>query len=388
MRRESTNPVSGKRHSGIYYVILEIVFFVFCTAAFSLAAWSYYSVLASGGFAATTQKGERLLLWMGQIFITPLCAPSAELWLFIKTLLPTLLLLSAFASLSLLLISGAFRRGNFADVEYGSAHWARGKELKPFRNAANNMPLADKIYLAPEASPANKNVFVLASPGGGKTFTVIIPAIEAVTRPGYPQGSFFCTDTKGALYRETVHMLRDKRGYPTYLLNLSDPWHSNQYNPLANVHEERKYTEIASLALACAQNARDEDASVGDNIWEATFQALIAAVWFYQYDYAVNPVTRRPETRAMWRTAELILSVKMNDAGHIDESGEMAKIVSCLKATDPLHPAVRNFEFVTAGAVETVSSVIFTAGSKIDKFLYPEIECLMRDNEIPLDRIC
>ena len=364
--RESSNPVSGSKHGRLSAFIFLVLF---VNAILTLLVWSYFSTGADSWMG-----------WFSRVFSAGLCAPSLALLSFVAGCWKLYLAVNAVTVLFFLL-SGT--HGNFVGVTQGSAHWAEGEELKIFAERGTNMPLADGVYLTPEAKAANKNVFVLASPGGGKTFTVIIPAIEAHTREG---GSFFCTDTKGALYRDTAKMVRE-RGYRVFLINLSDPWYSHRYNPLFNVHKERSVTEISKLALSYTKNVRDEEAGIGDSIWEETFKQLITAVWLYQYDFDVNPVTGEPESRAMWRTAELIKELRADDDGGIDLGCELARIVEAIRASDPLHPTVAGFDFVAAGAKETVASVIFTAGGKLQIFSYPEIEAMTRDNDVPIDRI-
>lgn len=381
--KESKNPVSrGKKRR---FLIIALPFILVLTALISLYLWSYHSVDLAGKlqYSGSIMQGMmRFMGWCREAASTPLC-PIGKAYPYILDHAAMIALIDAVV---LILLYSYYRRmGNYSGVEHGSAHWATRDELKPFRHKGNdNMPLAKDIYLAPETGAANKNVFVNAATGGGKTFRIIIPAIEASTRPGY-RSSFLCTDTKGALYRDTVHLVRDIRSMPVYLLNCADPWHSDRYNPLENIHEERKNTEIAALGLAFAKNARDEEAHAGDSIWEDTFRQLMVAVWMYQYDYKVNPLTGCPESRAMWRTAELVRSLACKLRG--DGDGEMCQIAEAIRQKDPLHPSVVSLDFVLSGAAETVASVVFTAGSKIQVFTYPEVESMTRCNDIPIDKI-
>ena len=380
MKRESKNAVSGKSD----YAFLWGLFIPLLFALLSLLCiWSYYSCLISGKLDGYSGMG--LSVWLVSIFSTPLCSISPPLLSYMADKLP-LILISTFFGAVIWAASAFKSRGNFKKVEHGSTHWATKKELKPFKTVGRNMPLAEGVYLTDEAKPANRNVFVLAAPGGGKTFNVIIPGIEAVSRQGEGQGSFICTDTKGALYRDTSKMVRE-RGLKTYLLNLSDPWFSHRYNPLDNVHPERRENEISKLALAYTKNVRDEEAGAGDAVWEDTFKELLCAVWKYQFDYKYNPVTGQDESRAMWRTAELIKGLRLNDRGQIDAECEFSMIIDAVRAQNPLHSSVTSFDFVMSGAAETVASVIFTAGSKISIFTYSEIESLTRCNDIPIDDI-
>ena len=379
--RESKNRISpGKKNLTWLYGLISPLFFLLLGI---LAIWSYYSVRSSGildGYNSIMS----LSMWFAYAFSTPLCKPSIELARYIISSWQILLIFVCIGLLIWLYFYNS--RGNFDKVQHGSAHWATEKEKRVFRRVGRNMPLAERVYLTEEAKPANRNVFVLAAPGGGKTFNVIIPGIEAVSREGEGQGSFICTDTKGALYRDTVKMVKD-RGLKVYLLNLSDPFYSHRYNPLDNVHSERAENEISKLALAYVKNVRDEEAGTGDAVWEDTFKELLCCVWKYQYQYEINPLTNLPETRAMWRTAELIKGLRLNGKGQIDEGCELALIVNEIRKADPLSAIISSYDFVTSGAGETVASVIFTAGSKIGIFTYSEIECMTRKNDIPIDDI-
>ncbi len=375
----STNPISGRKTP--YRVIACISFFTVISTLIFLCFWSYVSWDA--GLGATVKPAYlKPVMWLMMAFSThlrPLNRATLDaIFAYWQIILALELILN------LLFFLYCRKIGNFSGVEHGSAHWARGRELRPFRKRKGAIPLAHKIFLSDKTGAANGNVFVLGAPGAGKSFCVTIPVIEAITRCG---GSFIATDTKGALYRDTVHLVRDVRKMPVYVLNLADPFHSYYYNPLMNVHKERKYIEIGKLALAFSKNARDEEASVGDAIWEETFQSLINAIWFYQYDFAVNPLTGEPETKALWRTAELILSIHVSK-GTVDPNCELSQIIDAIRRGDPLHPAVAQYDFVTKASGDTITSVLFTAGSKVKVFTHPAIECLTRDNEIPLDKIC
>ncbi len=378
MKRESKNKITGQSRFAVLSVTSG-VFVLLVSLLIILILWSYHSVVISGKLDAESD-GMKLTYWLIYAMTTPLCNIRAALpfiasrWLMVVIIDIVLLLL---------LLLNYYRSGNYREIEHGSSRWAAGRDLKPFRKAGKNMPLGENVYLTPKIRPANNNIFVLSSPGGGKTFSVIIPAIEAHTRAG---GSFVCTDTKGALYRDTAKLVRE-RGVHVYLLNLSDPWYSHRYNPLYNIHPERADTEIAALALAYTKNVRNEEAGVGDAIWEDTFKQLMICVWQYQYSFPVNPLTGEEETRALWRSAELVRSLRVGEDGGIDYSCELSRIVAEVRTTDPLHTCVACYDFISSGAAETVASVIFTAGSKISMFLYPEIECMTRCNDINIDKI-
>ncbi len=375
MRRESKNPISGK-HSA-KYAIANIIVFLLLFLLEAAFLWSYGSYRFSANYKPELPPFSRITDWM---LYPAWSAPSADLWDYI---LPKLLPAAGIAAiLTLLFWLSLSARGNYKGVEHGSKHFATRRELKNFRKKKNNMPLAHKIYQTPEAKLPNNNAAIVAAPGSGKTFNIIIPAIEAVTNPEYTQGSFICTDTKGSVYRTTAKMVRE-RGMKIYVLNLANPEYSNCYNPLELIHKPVYETEISQLALAFTKNVRDEEAAVGDAVWEQSFKSLLTAVWLYQYLYEVNPVNYRNETKALWRTAELIREIKLVE-GKIANC-ELADIMDRIRNLDPLSPIVANYDFVNAGAGETIASVVFTAGSKMESLSFSAVECLTRKNEFPLD---
>lgn len=385
-RSESKNPVSGKKQLP-RMMLLAWLFPLFLDVILAICFWSYCTVLAVEGIYETGVL--RIAEWLIKSFsFVPERIYLPDMWMMMRTYWKAIALFDLVIWLLMVLFLQKY--GHFKGVEQGSSHWQTRWERRVFRRRKKDpgVPLADKVYLTDKAHPANRNMLVLGAPGSGKSFTIIIPTLEVLTRigGGRKQASFFCTDTKGALFRDTYRMMQG-RGIKTFLLNLSNPWYSDRYNPLYNIHEERKYTEISELALAYTKNSNDEEASVGESIWQDTFRALMVAVWSYQYDFRRNPVTDKEETRAMWRTAELIRSLGVK-GGKLDPSGELAQIVAAIRVTDPLHPTVENYDFIAAGAAETVASVIFTAGSKINVFTYPEIQSLTDGNDIPIDWIC
>ena len=378
MSRESKNLISGKytrwkRFAAaafifVFFLLLEIVYL-----------WSYSEYRFSDRYRTDFNISANFVNWA----LSPAWGDyTADRIDYVLHYLPLAGL--AAAVITLLLWLTLSRLGNYAGVEHGSAHWATQKELKDFREAKNNIPLADGVYRTKKAELDNFNVAGIGGPGTGKSFCMVIPAIEAVTNPHYEQGSFICTDTKGSLYRSTSKMVKE-RGMKVYVLNLANPEYSNCYNPIELIHGELAETEIAQLALAYAKNVRDEEASVGDDIWEKTFKALLVSVWFYQYRFEINPYNHRAETKALWRTAELIRGIRMTE-GKIADC-ELYNIVESIRVVDPLSPVVANFDYVNAGAGETIASVVFTAGSKMEFLSYSAIECLTRKNEIPLDAL-
>ncbi len=366
---------AGSKRPFIIFAFLLILFLLE-----SLLLWSFYSF--SQGTAGNLLF--RLGFWFGKIFSTSLCS--------IKDAYPYILRhiwklgIGNILLIALLLLSRS-NHGNYRDIEAGSAHWAFRKEKKLFANRENNQPLAEGIYMTKKADLPNGNVIVVANPGDGKSFRILTPGIIQACREGYDKQSMILTDTKGALYRDTCKLVEES-GMKVRVLNLTDPKYSNLYNPLCNIHKERLHTELASLVKCYIKNARDVDTNAGDAFWEEAFYFLLMSVWAYQADFDTNPATGEKETKALYRTLELIRALKLDTNGNITSDCEFANIISAIRTEKPLHLAVTNFDSLIRAAPETIQSVVITAVAKMSTFGEPDIEMLTMDDEMNIDRLC
>ncbi len=376
--RKADNYIT-KNGTGKRWVSLLLLFLFFLLID-AVILWSFYSFSRDTGGNLVLRLGQ----WISNIFTTPLCH--------IKTAFPYILrhiwklgICNAFGIIILLL--SRTNHGNYRDIEAGSAHWAFRKEKKLFACRENNQPLAEGIYMTKKADLPNGNVIVVANPGDGKSFRILTPGIIQACREGYDKQSMILTDTKGALYRDTCKLVEDS-GMFVRVLNLTDPKYSNLYNPLCNIHKERLHTELASLVKCYIKNSRDVDTNAGDAFWEEAFYFLLMSVWAYQADFDTNPLTGEKETRAMYRTLELIRSLKLDANGNIASDCEFANIISGVRTEKPLHLAVTNFDSLIRAAVETIQSVVITAVAKLSTFGEPDIEMLTMDDEMQIDKLC
>lgn len=356
-----------------------IILCILLIAAEFFLTWSYLSFVRAD---PDTETYLRLGLWLMSIFSTPL-APFAEVS---EQLIPLILKLGgATTVISLLLMIPYGRRTNFRSIEEGSAHFAFRKELKLFRERANYQPLAEKVYMTKAADLPNDNVLCVASPGEGKSFAVLTPGIIQACRPNYERPTLIITDTKGALYRDTSKMVREA-GYEVRMLNLTNPKFSELYNPLENLHQEKLYIEISSLAKCFVQNSRDIEARTGDAFWEDSLQFLLTSVWAYQATFPENPVSGRAETMSMFRTLELIRGIHLTSEGVLDSSCDFVKIISAIRKESPLHLSVTSYDSFAAAAPETLQSIVVTATSRLAVFGQPDIELLTMHDEMKLDK--
>ena len=376
--KKADNYVTGNRKKR--KVVISIVIFLLLFLFEILALWSFYSFSISEN-GADKSLVVRLALWITYIS-TPLVKGAFPyvfkwIWLFI----PFNLLLI------FMLLLHSKKHGNYKDIEAGSAHWAFSEEKALFSSRENNQPLAEGIYMTKKADLPNGNVMVVANPGDGKSFRVLTPGIIQACRDGYDKPSMIITDTKGALYRDTCKMVENS-GLEVRVLNLTDPKYSNLYNPLCNLHEERLYTELSSLARCFIMNTRDSEAKTGDAFWEDALYFLLMSVWGYQATCDTDPLSGAAETKAMYRSLELIRGMRLGANGRISGDCEFAGIIESLREEKPLHISVTNYDSLMSAAPETIQSVIITAISRLAIFAEPDIEMLTMADEMNIDGIC
>ncbi len=375
--KQSANYVSKSRRFIRLKTSIAVAIFLFLIEI--LAIWSFgsFSVLRPGESAFL-----RFSLWFSHLS-TPLLPLSI-----MKDYILDKLWICALVNLVLILILwlSSRRRSNYRDVEEGSAHWAFWRELKLFRKKENNQPLAEAVYMTKEADLPNGNVLVVAGPGEGKSFRMLTPAIIQACRDGYEKPSMIITDTKGALFRETAKHVMNQ-GLKVRVLNLTNPKYSWQYNPLCCIHQARLQTELASLVRCFIANTRDVETNAGDAFWEDTLYFLLMSVWAYQCTYQTNPVTNAIETKAMYRTLELIRGLRLDSNGKLSPDCEYSIIVDHIREENPLHITVTSFDSLTAAAPETIQSVVITAIARLAVFGEEAIELLTMDDELDIDGI-
>lgn len=102
------------------------------------------------------------------------------------------------------------------------------------------------------ANDSFRNCLVVATTGGGKTSSFIIPNILRQNA-----GSMVITDPSGALYEKTSADLR-RRGFDVVALDPLNLDRSIRYNPLAHATNQRAVAEIAQILVRSANNSGEK----------------------------------------------------------------------------------------------------------------------------------
>ena len=144
---------------------------------------------------------------------------------------------------------------------FGDSHFQTEEEIKSYYTLSNQQKANRTILGAldkkckqivsehktkPGERPTNKNLFVLASAGSGKTKSVLYPLLMQLTNDEHPE-NLFITDPKGEIYEDFSFYL-EKKNYDVYcFITKSDVMQfSDRFNPLDFL--ELNINKIRSLA--------------------------------------------------------------------------------------------------------------------------------------------
>lgn len=216
--------------------------------------------------------------------------------------------------------------------EHGSARWANKKEI----NSLLDKPPKQKISLAnlfkprPKKPPKpkkgefvldnniiltndvkmslntrqtrkNLNVMVIGGSGSGKSRFYVKPNLMQANT------SYVCTDPKGELLRSTGKML-ESYGYKIKVFNLIDMAHSHNYNPFNYIYDvDGNYstTAVIKMVNVLMKNTQKEGGGGGDQFWDDSTKALLAALCFYLVECESKEMQNFSEVMKLLKKAEV-----------------------------------------------------------------------------------
>lgn len=233
------------------------------------------------------------------------------------------------------------------------------------------------------------HAMMIASPGAGKTAYFLYPNIEYACAAGM---SFFCTDTKGDIYRKYGTIAKKYYGYHITVIDLRDPTHSNAFNilqmtnkymdtykrtkELADVAKAEKYAKITAKTIIgdtenFGQNAYFYDAAEG----------LITACILIISEFA--PKEKRH-----------IVSVYKMIQDLMAPATTPAKTTNRFQMLMDRLPDTHKAKWFAGAAInapqQSMSSVLTTALSKLNAFLDSEMEQILCSSMTQFDteRFC
>lgn len=192
------------------------------------------------------------------------------------------------------------------------------------------------------ANDSFRNCLVVATTGGGKTSSFIIPNILR-----QDAGSLVITDPSGALYEKTSGDLR-RRGFDVVALDPLRLDRSIRYNPLEHANSQRAIGEIAHILVRSAGFS-------GEKFWTDGAEDILTIL--------IRCLKRHPESRY----ANLVnLQYLLNNFGN--GSGLMEFVVR--HADEPTYQQFKGF---VSAAQNTMQGFVSTAKTSLKALLDPDL---------------
>lgn len=297
--------------------------------------------------------------------------------------------------------------------QYGTADWANHNELldnlqlvkyepSSWRNGLN-LPLVEGTILGTYRkkdkgdlyvwvdSTDSHTIFVAAS-SAGKTSSILYPNLEYCAALGE---SFFCSDTKGGVFKDFVPVLRDCYNYNCLVIDLRYPNKSNSYNLM---HLVNKYMDayLDTGSLSDKANSEAYAKNIGSTIIHSeglknagqnqffydTAESVISAITLLCAELSPAP------QRHIVSVFKLIRQLMEIDPDTLNKKGVTPQLyLQQLYRLLPENHICKDLLAPSATSeFKTLASIIGTALSRILPFIDSEIEQLVCfDSELDME---
>ncbi len=279
------------------------------------------------------------------------------------------------------------------------------KKQKPFVKD-NNIILTNDVRMSLNTRQTRKNlnVMVIGGSGSGKSRFYVKPNLMQANT------SYVCTDPKGELLRSTGKML-EHYGYKIKVFNLIDMLHSNNYNPFNYIYDtEGNYstTAVIKMVNVLMKNTQKEGGGGGDQFWDDSTKALLAALCFYLVECENKEKQNFSEVMKLLKKAEvkegsddfqsdldLIFDALENpDKYKSDEAGKNEQfkslnLIDLAKAAKPAskYMCLKYYKDFKKAAGDTAKSILISTAVRLQAFNIPEVMDLTCCDNIHLEMI-
>lgn len=262
---------------------------------------------------------------------------------------------------------------------FGTSRFARKREVfndrmflkhtwnsTPKQNLKNPQGLIfglfkNKPVILPEKTKIpNRNVFVVGSPGSGKTQSYILTnIIHEQSR------SIVVTDPKGEIYEATAK-LKKSQGYDVRLINFKEMTVSDRYNPIDYINKEIEAEQVATTIVL---NSQEQNKNQPD-FWTRAEIALLKTLLLYvKYEC--------PEEATMSKVKEILTE-------HGKNPQEMDQFFSKLSHD---HPAYQAYMIVRLAEKNVRASIFISLAITLSKFDPTDVRKFTSKSDFRLDEL-
>lgn len=235
---------------------------------------------------------------------------------------------------------------------------------------ADNMIMADGIYLSMDGrrTGRNCNVVCIGGAGTGKSYSVIKPNILQANC------SMVITDPSGELLESMGGFLLEQ-GYEVRVFNLVDMEHSDCYNPFCYI---RKEEDVMSMVNTLIKNTTPAGSRPSDPFWEKAETSLVSACCFFCMECL------REEDRNFSTVMDLLRKALSPD----DKPSALDMAFASLEQRNPDSIAVKTYKvFQSAGDGKTAQSIVISAQSRLQHFNLRAIKNLTDRDTVDLSSV-
>lgn len=256
----------------------------------------------------------------------------------------------------------------------------------------NNIILTNDVRMSLNTRQTRKNlnVMVIGGSGSGKSRFYVKPNLMQANT------SYVCTDPKGELLRSTGKML-EGYGYKIKVFNLIDMLHSHNYNPFQYIYDAGgKYsaTAVIKMVNVLMKNTQKEGGGGGDQFWDDSTKALLAALCFYLVECESREMQNFSEVMKLLKKAEvkegednfqsdldLIFDALEFPEKYKTEEAENSEQFKNLKLTDLAKNAkpasqymcLKYYKDFKKAAGDTAKSILISTAVRLQAFNIPEV---------------
>ncbi len=256
----------------------------------------------------------------------------------------------------------------------------------------NNIILTNdvKMSLNTRQTRKNLNVMVIGGSGSGKSRFFVKPNLMQANT------SYVCTDPKGELLRSTGKML-EGYGYKIKVFNLIDMSHSHNYNPFQYIYDvDGNYsaTAVIKMVNVLMKNTQKEGGGGGDQFWDDSTKALLAALCFYLVECESKEMQNFSQVMKLLKKAE-VKEGEENFQSDLDlmfdalefpekykteeaENNEQYKNLKLTDLAENAKPAsqymcLKYYKDFKKAAGDTAKSILISTAVRLQAFNIPEV---------------